>query len=106
MQRCEKAKDDDIETGHEKEAPGAAPWRWESDPLRQLRICESNPQDLQEHVFGHHHLLDPCWGAEHSVHCVVGVDVERINVTLRTIFCGQDHASVKRTCKIELCLSL
>ena len=106
----QKAKDDDIETGHEKEAPGAAPWRWESDhPLRQLaaNICESNPQDLQEHVFGHHHLLDPCWGAKHSVQrCTVGVDVERINVGLHTFFWVQDRASVKRTCKIELCLSL
>jgi len=106
----QKAKDDDIETGHEKEAPGAAPWRWESDhPLRQLaaNICESNPQDLQEHVFGHHHLLDPCWGAKHSVQrYTVGVDVERINVRLHTFFCVQDRASVKRTCKIELCLSL
>ena len=106
----QKAKDDDIETGHEKEAPGAAPWRWESDhPLRQLaaNICESNPQDLQEHVFGHHHLLDPCWGAKHSVQrCTVGVDVERINVRLHTFFCVQDRASVKRTCKIELCIVL
>ena len=43
---CGQAKDDDIETGHEREAPGAAPWRsgkWE--------ICRKGMDTLFFYIF-------------------------------------------------------